>query len=314
MKADRLVALLLLLQRQERITATEAAAELEVSERTARRDLEALAMAGLPIYAERGRRGGWRLLGGARTDLSGLTAAEARALFLVAGPATEASPQLKAALRKLLRAIPEPFRDPAQVAAASVVHDPTAWGRAGGFWRPPHLDALQEAVADRQQVRLGYRDRAGKATTRVVHPLGTATKGTVWYLLADTDGGLRTFRVGRVTAVEPTGDRVHLPSGFNLDTAWRAVVDRVDELRTPVEVVAQVDQGIVGVLSWLFPRRIVVSEAEPGDRVHVRLRGESVAVMAAQLAGFGMAVEVVEPVAARERLADIARELTETYG
>ena len=110
MRADRLVALLLLLQQRQRVTAAEAAEELEVSERTARRDLEALSMAGLPVYSERGRTGGWRLLGGARTDLSGLTAQEARALFLVAGPASAATPELKAALRKLVRALPEPFR------------------------------------------------------------------------------------------------------------------------------------------------------------------------------------------------------------
>ena len=88
MRADRLVAILLLLQQREQVTASEVAMELEVSERTARRDLEALATAGVPVYSIQGRGGGWRLVGGARTDLSGLTASEARALFLVAGPAS----------------------------------------------------------------------------------------------------------------------------------------------------------------------------------------------------------------------------------
>ena len=109
MRADRLVAILMLLQTRGRVTAAEVADELEVSERTARRDLEALGIAGLPIYSVQGRGGGWRLLGGGRTDLSGLTAAEARALFLVAGPSS-ASPEVRAALRKLVRALPEPFR------------------------------------------------------------------------------------------------------------------------------------------------------------------------------------------------------------
>src|SRR5690349_23532088 len=109
MRADRLVAILLLLQQRAQITASEVALELEVSERTARRDLEALGAAGLPVYSVPGRGGGWRLLGGARTDLSGLNASEARALFLVAGPASTATPAVKAALRKLVRALPEPF-------------------------------------------------------------------------------------------------------------------------------------------------------------------------------------------------------------
>src|SRR3954447_16340273 len=106
MRADRLVALLLILQRKGRVTAAEAADELEVSERTARRDLEALAMAGVPVYSQQGRNGGWRLLGGGRTDMSGLTSAETRALFLVAGPAASATPEVRAALRKLVRALP----------------------------------------------------------------------------------------------------------------------------------------------------------------------------------------------------------------
>src|ERR1700733_616790 len=99
MRADRLVAVLMLLQTRGRVTAGEVAAELEISERTARRDLDALAMAGLPVYSQPGRGGGWSLLGGARTDLTGLTAAESRTLFLVAGPSSSATPEVKAALR-----------------------------------------------------------------------------------------------------------------------------------------------------------------------------------------------------------------------
>jgi predicted DNA-binding transcriptional regulator YafY len=91
-RADRLVAVLMYLQTRRQVTAAEVAAELEVSERTARRDLEALGMAGVPVYSRPGRNGGWQLVGGARTDLSGLTAAEARALFLVAGPSSAATP------------------------------------------------------------------------------------------------------------------------------------------------------------------------------------------------------------------------------
>ena len=127
MRADRLVAILLLLQARGHVTAGEVAAELEVSERTARRDLDALGVAGLPVYATQGRGGGWRLAGGGRTDLSGLTTAEARALFLVAGPSATAKPEVKAALRKLLRALPEPLRVTAQAASTAAVVDPTGW-------------------------------------------------------------------------------------------------------------------------------------------------------------------------------------------
>ncbi|WP_329791126.1 HTH domain-containing protein [Lentzea sp. DG1S-22] len=137
MRTDRLLAVLLLLQRRGQVTAAEVARELEVSERTARRDLDALATAGVPVYSLRGRGGGWRLVGGARTDLSGLTASEARALFLVAGPAAAATPAVKAALRKLVHALPEPFREQAEAAAASVVVDPRRWGSGPDGHRPP---------------------------------------------------------------------------------------------------------------------------------------------------------------------------------
>src|SRR6202022_1846950 len=128
MRADRLVAGLLVLQAKGRGTARGLAEELEVSVKTARRDLEALASSGLPVYAQPGRGGGWSLLGGARTDLSGLTAGEARALFLLAGPGARGAPEARAALRKLVRALPETFRAEAEAAASAVMLDPPRWG------------------------------------------------------------------------------------------------------------------------------------------------------------------------------------------
>ena len=199
-RADRLVATLLLLQARGRVTAAEVAEELEVSLRTARRDLEALSVAGIPVYSQTGRGGGWSLVGGARTDLSGLTAAEAQALFLVAGPSAAVTREAKAALRKLVRALPETFRDEAEKAAAAVVLDAARWGGTAPP-APPHLEALQRAVVAGVRVRLDYRDRSGTATERVVDPLGLVAKGSVWYLVAGTDAGLRTFRVSRVREV-----------------------------------------------------------------------------------------------------------------
>ena len=145
MRADRLVATLLILQARGRVTAAELADELEISERTARRDLEALAMAGIPVYSQAGRNGGWSLVGGARTDLSGLTEDEARTLFLVAGPSAAITPEAKAALRKLVHALPETFRADAEAAASAVVLDAARWGATVPV-APRHLDVLQRAV------------------------------------------------------------------------------------------------------------------------------------------------------------------------
>jgi predicted DNA-binding transcriptional regulator YafY len=314
MRADRLVAVLMLLQTRGRVTAAEVAAELEISERTARRDLDALALAGLPVYSQPGRNGGWQLLGGARTDLSGLNAAEARALFLVAGP-SPATPELKAALRKLVRALPEPFRADAQAAATAVVVDPNEWGRATPTRPPPqHLDALQRAVIEGEQLELAYVARDRASTNRVVHPLGLAAKGSVWYLVADTDAGLRTFRVDRVTSVERTGERVVRPAAFDLGEAWRLITAEVDQLRAPVRVLAAAHVSVVQLLRWVFDTKVRVGPARPDGRIDVEVAGPSVGALAGQLAGFGARLEVFEPVELRAELARIADELVATYG
>jgi predicted DNA-binding transcriptional regulator YafY len=311
-RADRLVATLLLLQARGRVTAAEVADELEVSERTARRDLEALAMAGIPVYSQAGRNGGWSLIGGARTDLSGLTAAEARTLFLVAGPSSAVTPEAKAALRKLVQALPETFRAEAEAAAAAVVLDPARWG-ATTAPRPPHLDALQHAVVAGVQVRLGYADRERNTTERIVHPLGLVAKSSVWYLLADTEAGMRTFRVGRVRSVEPTGDPVVKPEGFDLEEAWQSVVEAVDDMRTAFRATVLARPEAVGWLRGQFGSRAVVGEARDDDRVEVEIGGWSAGALAHDLAAFGDHVEVVAPQEVRDQLAELGAALVARY-
>ncbi len=290
MRADRLVATLLLLQTRGQVTAAEVAEELEVSERTARRDLEALGTAGLPIYSVQGRGGGWRLAGGGRTDLSGLSAAEARALFLVAGPSSTATPDVRAALRKLVRALPEGFRAQAEAASSALLVDPRQWDQ-GGSERPPppHLDALQDAVIDGVQVVLGYVARDGASTERTVHPLGLASKGPVWYLVAGTDRGQRTFRVDRVSSVERTAEPVVRPEGFDLATAWSEITDTVDELRVPLRVRAVVAADAVGVLRMMFGRRVRIGPPIDDGRIEVEVRGHHVPRSRVSLPAWGVA-------------------------
>ncbi|UWF77143.1 HTH domain-containing protein [Microbacterium neungamense] len=156
MRADRLIqALLLLMQGRARITAAELAAELEVSVPTARRDLEALAMAGVPIYPTRGRGGGWQLIGGARTDLTGLTETEVTALLAGLTQSLGAGPDRVAALRKLVRAVPAPFREGAQRIAEATVRD-VPWGESSAPDDPAKVAVLQRAIARRIRVRFDY--------------------------------------------------------------------------------------------------------------------------------------------------------------
>jgi predicted DNA-binding transcriptional regulator YafY len=317
MRADRMVAILLMLQQRGRVTAAEVAADLEVSERTARRDLDALGQAGVPIYSRQGRGGGWHLVGDARTDLSGLTAPEARALFLVAGPASSGAPELRAALRKLVHALPEPFRATAEAASGAVVVDPVAWGGTPDRRPdPPHLDPLAELVVDGRQAELGYTARDGATTTRTVHPLGLARKGRTWYLLAGTDRGRRTFRVDRVSSLRRLDGAVERPDGFDLEAEWQAVVGEVDERRTPLHVRVAAEPWALRYLRMVVGTRLAIDGEEgdgPDTRVLATVRAHGVEPVAVELAGFGAAVEVLGPSEVRDRLAGIGRELVDTY-
>ena len=312
MRADRLVATLLFLQSRGRVTATEVAEELEVSIRTARRDLEALSIAGIPVYSQAGRGGGWSLIGGARTDLSGLTAAEARTLFLIAGPSSAVTPEAKAALRKLVQALPETFRAEAEKAAAAIVLDPARWGDTAPP-PPPHLEALQQAVVQGVQVRLGYSDRARALSERTVHPLGLVAKGNVWYLVADTEAGMRTFRVWRVQSVELTDEPVSRPPGFDLAETWQGVVAAMDERRAAMRVSALADPSIVGWMRGHFGTRLTTGEVTADGRVAIELGFGATEHAAAEIAGYSWGLEVTDPPEVRDQLAAIGARLVERY-
>lgn len=324
MRADRLVSALLVLQAKGQVTAGELADELEVSVKTARRDLEALSMAGIPVYSQPGRNGGWQLIGGARTDLSGLTASEATTLFMIAGPESMATPEAKQALRKLVQALPETFRAEAQAAAASTVLDPAMWG--GTLHAPPEfLDVLRQAVVDARQIRLDYSDRAGASTTRVAHPLGVVKKGPTWYVVATTERGMRTFRVERVRGVEVLDEPVVKPPGFDLSKEWRTIVEEVEQRRRTGGLVrARVPESAVGAMRGsLGPTVSVLGPVDPADRpasaadddtpwVEVTVGG-SPWVIARQLAGWGEFVDVIEPPEARDLLFEIGTALVANH-
>jgi predicted DNA-binding transcriptional regulator YafY len=313
MRADRLVATLLVLQARGRVTAAELAEELEVSERTARRDLEALAMAGVPVYSQAGRGGGWSLIGGARTDLTGLTGAEARALFLLAGPSAPATPPVKAALRKLVRALPEPMRAEAEAAASAVMIDADSWDRAR-VPPPEHLEGLQRAVVDGVRIEITYAGPGREPGIRVVSPLGLVVKGRLWYLVANTGAGLRTYRVDRVRGLTFTDAPADRPEGFDLAEHWKTVVAELDERRAPLLVRLRVRPHAMGWLRGQQGTRVTFGEETPDGWVPAELRMYTPQGAAAELAGFGDALEVVEPVEIRTYLAKIGDDLVRRYG
>jgi predicted DNA-binding transcriptional regulator YafY len=312
-RADRLVAALLLMQSRGRLTAAELARELEISVATARRDLEALSTAGIPVYPQPGRGGGWSLVGGARTDLSGLSATEAQALFRLAGPTAAVSGEARAALRKLVRALPPGFRADAEAAAGATMIDPARWGEPGRR-RPDLVGPLQDAVIGREKVRLSYRGRGRERTDRLIDPWGLVDKDDVWYLVAGTEAGPRTFRVDRIIAAEPTGQPADRPDDFTLAAAWEQVVGQVEQRRSRTWATVLIETRFVPVLRKQFGRHCHPDADPAGDRSRVRLGAPTPLDIARQLAGWGALVEVVEPASVQAELARIGAELTTRYG
>ncbi|MBF6098014.1 YafY family transcriptional regulator [Nocardia cyriacigeorgica] len=313
MRADRLVATLLLMQNRGRVTAAEIATELEVSVATARRDLEALSAAGIPVYPQPGRGGGWQLIGGARTDLSGLTAGEARALFLLAGPSAGAQPEAKAALRKLVRALPQTFRGEAEAAADAVVIDPSRWG-ATERALPAEVRTLQRAVVQRNKVRLDYRTRTGERFERLVDPLGLVDKDGIWYLVAGTERGRRTYRVDRIGEMAVTDEPAERPADFDLAQAWEQVVDEVERHRSTVAATVLISDRLLPILRDQQGRHCVVDGPVDDGRIRVRITAPTAWMVAQQLAGWGDSIEVLGPDEVRAELARIGAALVGRYG
>ena len=315
MRADRLVAILLLLQRRGTVTARDVADELEISERTARRDLDALGVAGLPVFSVRGRGGGWRLAGGGRTDLSGLSDREVRALFLVAGPQSGAAPELRAALRKLVRALPEPFQVQAEAAAERIIVEPAGWIR--DRWTiptPPLLDIVQEAVVRGRVLSVEYVRRDREVSERLVHPLGIAAKGPLWYLVADTEAGLRTFRIDRITTAAMTDQPVVQPEGFDLDEAWKLISDEIREQRMPYRARALVRGDRMSIVRMVLGDGLRIGTPATDGWVSVELRAEAVEALAARIAGFGNWIHVTDSPDLAAQLRRVGNELTALYG
>jgi len=311
--------MLLLLQARGsgvRVTAAELAGRLEVSPRTIYRDAEALSAAGVPIYTERGRGGGIRLLPNYRTDVTGLTRDETRALFvLTTGGAQEnlgLGTAARSAILKVMRAVPEPFRPAATATSQRILVDAAGWMRAPDPVR--HLGALQAAVFTDRRLRLRYRGSGqGSASERVVDPYGLVCKAGTWYLVADSGGEPRLFRVSRVVSAVADEAPVQRRNGVDLAGLWASLRREVEDRPAPLEVLVRVRR------EWLdmFGRICAANLTGPlptatGEWTQVRLRFAAVKA-ARTLLSFGANAEVISPPEVRADLAAVAAEVVECY-
>jgi predicted DNA-binding transcriptional regulator YafY len=304
---------------------------LEVSERTIYRDIDALSAAGVPVYGLPGRHGGFALVDRYRTSLTGLTADEVRALFMLSIPAPldalGVSADLQQALRKLAASLPAGHREAEQHVRQRFHLDATWWQQ--GRSAVPHLTTLHRAVQEDRVLTIRYEPFPGLEIEQQVAAYGLVAKAGVWYGVtrridgsqeahgqeATGQGPIRVHRVDRLLAARLEPDTFARPQGFDLPAFWaqwceaRESIDRSYRVRV---------RAAPDVLAWLpphtpAPKQLTEATTDPEGWTHVVLSFESLDDARRQLLGFGGAVEVLSPRVLRLSIEDYARQILARY-
>lgn len=313
MRADRLVSILLLLQTRGHATTAELAKRLEVSPRTIHRDMEALTAAGVPVYAERGSRGGWRLLEEYRTNLTGLSQSEIMVLFalkpaqllndLGLGKAGEQ------ALIKMLAALPSSQRQGAEYARQRILVDIQRYQES-----VPLLPVLQEAVWQDRKLWLVYQPASGPPAERTVDPLGLVVRGSVWYLISSRAGELRNYRVSRILEAKVLDEPSLRPADFDLETYWRKARAeyraQIPTYRIKVRILEKVLARTNPASHW---GQLEHSEPVGDGWLIAHLRFEYPEQALGWVLGAGAAVEALEPHEFRQQVIETLGMALELY-
>ncbi|MDF5757407.1 MULTISPECIES: YafY family protein [Streptosporangiales] len=322
MRASRLVSILLLLQTRERMTAQELADALEVSARTVYRDMESLSAAGVPLYGEPGHDGGYRLLGGFRTRLTGLTADEADSLFLTGLPTAAADLGMGALVTavqlKLMASLPAELRDRASRIAERFHLDAPAWYRDGD--RTPHLGVVADAVWNDRAVRMRYlRWAEPHEITRTVKPYGLVLKAGHWYLVAGAGEQLRTYRIARIMDLRVLDERFDRPNGFDLADYWHHYLKSFDARRHQGEATLRLSPRIFDQLPQLWDSAMsdaahrTATPPDPDGWTRVTIPIESVEQALPEFLKLGADAEILTPAELREHIAQTLDALTRIY-
>lgn len=305
------------------MTAQTLAKRLEVSERTIYRDLEALGAAGIPIYAERGPRGGWSLLEDYRVNLNRLTESEVNTLFMsgVAGPLADLGlgKAREDALLKLLAALPSVYRGNAERARQRIHLDAAGWFYRGE--EVPYLPLIQEAVWNDRRLRLTYQRGDYQLVERVVDPYGLVAKASVWYLVAGSEevaGEMRVFRVSRIQSLKVTEEYFERPEEFDLSAFWAKWSAEFEASRHSYPVKLRVLADYVPILAqvlgdWVHKRVEEASLPDAQGWITLPMMFETLPEARSRLLAFGTSVEVLEPLELRESMRDYASKIAGFY-
>ncbi|TCC32295.1 helix-turn-helix transcriptional regulator [Kribbella sindirgiensis] len=322
MRADRLLQIILLLQRHERLSARDLAERLEVSTRTVMRDMEALSAAGVPVYSERGRNGGCVLLPGYRADVSELTPREAQALFAWSGRAALSEElglqdALRSAMGKLSATLPVELQGDADALSGAIVVDRRRWFAEAEDTGA--LPVLRQAVVKRRRVRLRYASASEGVQQRTVDPWGLVEQAGRWYLVAAHRGAARMYRVSRVEQADVLEEAADRPDGLDVRAEWERLRSGLErQMPVGVDVLARVRPERVEIVRRIATPMLAKGEVArdvPSDdewphlRMHFRVREAACGV----LLGFAGDVEVLEPADIRARMLQLAQAAVETY-
>jgi predicted DNA-binding transcriptional regulator YafY len=317
MKADRLLAALLLLQARGRMTGRELAKRLEVSMRTVHRDMEALSAAGVPVFALRGAEGGWQLDEDWRTKVPGLDEAELRAL-LMAQPRVIGDPRLAAAaeraLGKLMASLPVPLRERAESIRQRLYVDTAGW--RGTPENLSMLPVVQEAVSRDRKLAIVYWRGGQERAERAVDPLGLVAKGSAWYLVAGTSAGLRTYRVSRIEDAKLLDLPSERPANFDLEEYWKSSTQEFREGWPRFDATLRIEpQAAKRMKMWRLVSSVQATERDDPEgwvTMHVQFYHEDEALFVVM--GLGAVVDVIEPGSLRERVAAATAAVVERVG
>lgn len=320
MRGDRLLSVLMLLQSRRRMSASALGRELEVSTRTIYRDIEALSTAGVPIYAEPGRQGGFALLDSYRTDLTGLTEGEVRALFMLSIPAPLVrlgiSQELKSALLKLSAALPDSRRATEERVRQRMHLDSTWWQQQGE--EVPHLHILYQAVWQDRRVELRYPVLPGLEIEQTVDPYGLVAKAGVWYLVCKHNEQVHVHRVAHLLAAHLAEEHFTRRAGFDLPAFWALWCAEQEGRQARCAVVARFAPGFLPNLTHYLGEeaRQDLTRPNPPDAdgwVRLELSFESIEEARRKLLPLGGGVEVLSPRPLRASMADFGEQIASMY-
>ncbi|MCM3706420.1 MULTISPECIES: helix-turn-helix transcriptional regulator [Cytobacillus] len=317
MRADRLIAIILLLQNNERMTTRELAKELEVTERTIHRDMEALSAAGIPVLAERGKFGGWKLLENYRTNLTGLKAAEIKSLLL--SPSSQhladlgISNEWKEARQKLLAAIPAPMKEDV-IDISNRIHIDT------GTWRQTpqemkSLGILQQAVWEEKKLHIHYENADKQTSERTVEPLGLVAKGNTWYLVAASDEKIKTYRISRIVDAKLINENFSWPNNFDLADYWQESKQRFISSLPRFEVDAEISPAILQRINFTgrFVQVLHMDSLKENGWIPVTFSFDTEQEAREYILGFGNQIKIVHPVFLRKSVREMAEGVVDLY-